>query len=337
MRKIMTYIVCIGFLISCENTEKKTGVIDIPMSDKEDPRLVLNDTFATGDVRRYGIFPNTLMDRSTLNEILEMATGGPQLYFAEGHYPIDISIEGLSNISMYFDNASLGGALIIIDNDNKESSNIVINGNLTVLDKIFIRKSNTIFFENIEVKSDTLNNVYHKRNRGVSIYVGSKDVNFKTLEISDTGGDEDAFFGHVAAALQVHGWDNNPSNLSIDHLRIINAARSAMYLTGFNHKIKKIEIANFGLGNDLNMLGLEDAKAGDEKAFSGVWINKCNDCVIDSLTIRNDRFKKGYSIHFGMGNYAKPTFINNLQFVGGAKKMDLKDDPLTNILVKSAF
>ncbi|MBA6151928.1 hypothetical protein [Gelidibacter maritimus] len=337
MKQFIIYVFCICFLFSCEKIERPRIQAPVNTNEKDDTKLIVNDTFSIGDVRRYGIFPNQTISNKKLAAIIEFSSGGPQLYFPKGFYPINLNIVGLSHISIYFDDATLGGGLTITDKENHQSSKIAINGNLKILDKIFIRESNNLFFENVTVKTDTLGSIYNSRNRGVSIYVGSKNIKFEKLKILNTGGDGSEFYTYVAAALQVHGWKNNPEYITINELEIQNAARTALYLTGQHHLLKKVQIKNFGFGSDANMFGLEDTKKGDEKMFSGAWINKCNDCVIDSLAIANKSLKGAYSINFGVGTYSQPTFINNVQFSENAKNMPLKDDPLTNILVKKTY
>jgi len=337
MKKLLFYLICVSLLSSCGKNEKQTLLSPMIIGNVDDSKLVINDSFPIGDVRRYGVYPNTTIAGSYLKAILEFSSGGSELYFPEGYYPINLSLVGLSNISIYFDHAILGGGLSIIDKANESSSRIAIKGNLKVLDKIFIRNSNNIYFQNVTVASDTVKNLYKNKNRGVSIYSGARYLKFEKLLIQDTGGDSLKFYTHIAAALQVHGWNNNPEYISIDELEIENAGRTALYLTGNNHLLKKVTIRNFGLGSPKNMFGLEDSNPGDETEFSGAWINKCNNCVIDSLSIKNSMHKGDYSIHFGIGQYSKPSFINNVQFLEHALKMPLKDDPLTNILVKKVY
>ena len=214
---------------------------------------------------------------------------------------------------------------------------IAINGELTVLDKVFVRKSNNISFDTINIKTDTTLNIYKTKNKGVSIYSGSNLLFFNKLSIINTGGQLDDTYKYTASALQIHGWNNNPENLTINHLSIFNADRTAVYITGNNHKIIKTEIINFGLGTNKNMQGLEDADLGEEKEFSGVWINKCSDCTFDTISISN-KFKKGnYSLRLDQGIYEKPTFIYNVRISEEAKNLEILADKLTNILVKNEY
>jgi len=92
------------------------------------------------------------------------------------------------------------------------------------------------------------------------------------------------------------------------------------------------------LGSNENMFGLDDAKTGEETVFSALWINKCNNCEIDSLDIYSTTpNKRGYSLRLDEGRYHEPTFINNIRMNGIAKQLPIFDDQLTNILVKNEY
>ena len=272
-----------------------------------------------------------------LNNVLYLANQGLPIQFPKGYYDTSIVLKKASNISLQFDEVILGGGFQIIDDNGEDSQFIKITGTLTILDKLFIRQSNNISFDDVLLTSDTIQNSFKQKNRGVSIYAGSKNIKFNSLTINETGGEPTEFFKYTAAALQVHGWKNNPENILINSLSINNAGRTALYLTGNNHQIKKAQVSNFGLGNNENMFGLDDASPGEETEFTAVWINRCNSCEIDSLSI-NSTFNKGkYSLRLDEGKYHEPTFINNIQLNNKAKELPIKDDKLTNILVKHEY
>lgn len=337
MKRLSNIVFCLSILfISCDYD--KNNKIEGPKINNtfNDSSFVKNTSFPKGDLRRYGIYPDTKINSKTLEGIFEMAQNGTTIHFPKGSYSTNVIIKGLSDLTLSFDDATICGALYILDSAEKQSNRIEIKGSLTILDKLFIRKSRNIIFNKVKVKTDTINNLLNKKNRGVSIYVGSKNILIKNLEIYNTGGTKDEHYKFSAAALQIHGWNNNPENINIEHLLIKDADRSAVYLTGNNQTIKKANIVEYGLGSAKNMFGLDDAKPGTEKQFSGFWINKCNDCVIDSLQISNIS-KKVFSLKFGLGAYSKPTFINNLSLREEAKRAPIESDLLTNVLVKNEY
>lgn len=135
----------------------------------------------------------------------------------------------------------------------------------------------------------------------------------------------------------MHGWNNNPKNININKLIVENASRTAVYLTGSKHIIKKLKINNFGTGSNTNMFGLEDAEPNEEKEFTGFWMNRCNFCEIDSLFINNIKNTGKYSLRLDEGVSSQPSFIHNIKFENQVKNMIIKDDVLTNILVENEF
>lgn len=337
MKKILSYIILFSIIWSCKNDEIKSVATPLVQGEVSDECCVKQPSYNKGDVRRYGIFPNKKINASYLKQCLELADQGLPLYWPQGKYDTSIILEGVTNVRLDFDNVVLTGSFQIINKDSVQSKNIKVSGDITILDKLFIRSSKRIDFDNVYVFSDTINNFYKKKNRGVSIYFGSKDINFKTLEIKETGGSASNFFKYTAAAFQVHGWNNNPEKINIKYLKIKDVARSALYLTGNNHKIERVEIENFGFGSDENMFGLEDAEPEAQKLFSGAWFNKCNDCTIDTLIIKANKDNKTYSARFDLGVYSKPCIINNIKLNSNAKKMPIEDDVLTNVLVKKVL
>ena len=335
MKSIILYSFLIGFFWSCQQVEKKPTQISFSQEEVSDTCCVKEASYKKGDVRRYGIFPNKRINTNYLKECLELADLGLPLYFPEGQYNTSIVLKGYSNVRLKFNNSVIAGGFQIINNDSVRSQNIIVKGEITILDKLFIKSSENIKFNKVNVVSDTLNNLFKSKNRGVSIYWGSKNVRFQNLTIEETGGDSTGFFKYTAAALQVHGYNNNPEGLFIKKLIIKNPSRTGLYLTGNNHKIHKIEIENFGLGSNENMFGLEDAKPKSETEFVGAWLNKCNDCTIDTLVINASANSKKYAARFDLGIYSEPCIINNIKLNKFANKLPIKDDELTNVLVKN--
>jgi len=325
-------------LILCLSCVDSKEIINIVPPEEtlnvDDSEFIIHQTFTKGDVRRYGVFPEQTISTNDFKNVLSLANQGLPIYFPAGYYNTSISLENTSNVTIKFDEVILAGHLQITNN----SERIKINGSVTILDKLFIVQSRDISFEKVIVKSNQTQNIYEQKNRGVSIYAGSKNIKFDSLFISDTGATRDDFFKHTAASLQIHGWNDNPKNIQINKLEINNAGRTALYLTGQNHKLNNIKISNFGLGSNENMFGLDDAKTGEETVFSALWINKCNNCEIDSLDIYSAApNKRGYSLRLDEGKYHEPTFINNIRMSGTAKQLPIFDDQLTNILVKNEY
>ncbi|MCL5127259.1 hypothetical protein [Algibacter sp. L4_22] len=334
---IILQIIALSFF-SCKKKDTALRILEPKISiNVDDTKYVINNVFSKGDVRRYGVLPNEDILEKRLKNIIDLASQGVVINFPKGHYKANLILKGKSNIHFIFNDAILNGYVNIIESNDIESSRIKFEGTITILDKLFIRKSNNIVFDNIIVKTDTINSLSKKKNRGVSIYAGSKKIEFNNLIIENTGGTSDNFYKYTAAALQIHGWNNNPKKITINNLHITNSDRTGLYITGEGHKIEKATITNFGLGSIKNMSGLSDTALGEEKAFAGVWINKCNNCIIDSLIVSNIKNKGTYSLNLDAGKYYEPTFINNISIKYRQSALPIKDVKLTNILVKNEF
>ncbi len=324
-------------MFSCKPENRNNTLKPKKIYKIDDTKYIQNSEYSKGDSRRYGVFPNQKINNKALNNCIALANKGLPITFSKGYYNTNIVLKGVSNVNFLFDNVILSGSFQIIEKEQRQSQQINIEGKLTVLDKLFIRKSSNISFDSLYIRSDTINNILNKKNRGASIYVGSKNISFDYLEIDNTGGEKDIHYKYVAAALQVHGWNNNPEYITINTLQINNADRTSLYLTGKGHLLKKVSIKNFGLGVADNMYGLEDASQGEERIFAGAWVNKCNNCEIDTLEIKGTFDKNLNSLKLGVGKYHQPSFINNIHFSPSLKKLPIKDDELTNILVKNEY
>ena len=111
--------------------------------------------------------------------MLSLANQGLPIYFPPGYYNTSISLENTSSVTIKFDEVILAGHLQITNN----SERIKINGSVTILDKLFIVQSRDISFEKVIVKSNQTQNIYEQKNRGVSIYAGSKNIKFDSLSL----------------------------------------------------------------------------------------------------------------------------------------------------------
>lgn len=339
---MIKYLILLLFFFSissCSDRKNKSPSSEKVVSTKsfDDSLWVKDYSFKKGDVRRYGLYPDKPISRSAVDSVLLIAEKGLKITFPKGFYNLSLEFAGKEDIVMYFDDITIGGSINIINTDNDLSKNIKLKGKISVLDKVFLRQAENISFDDLTIKSDTTRNIYKRLNRGLSVYAGSKNIFFKDLKIIDTGGKEDDFFKYTAAALQIHGWKKNPENIVIKNLLVRNASRTAVYITGINNKITKAKIENYGKSeNSRNIFGLEDAKPGSEKLFSGFWINKCNNCVIDSLEISN-LYNADYSLKFGIGEYSKPAVVENLRLSKKSEHEPIESDILTNVLVKNEY
>lgn len=303
----------------------------------DDRAYIVYSQYAYGDVRRYGIFPETKVSQENLENLLDLAERGVPLTVPSGYYPIGLRLVGKENISIRFENVILGGPLDIIEAENLRSSRIALTGNLSLLDRIFIRHSGNISIDSLVVYSNTEKNIYGKKNRGVSIYAGSRNIDINYLEVIDTGGEPDRHYQYSAAAVQIYGWNHNPQNVHIPTLKIKDAGRSGLYITGIGHRIEKLEVLGYGTGSSSELARLEDAPEGTEASYAGIWINKCDNCEFDSVRIANKASIDIFDLRLGPGEAFKPAIINSILTEGDPDRLKLQDSELTNVIIKKVM
>ncbi|WP_445386342.1 hypothetical protein ACT6NV_05960 [Robiginitalea sp. IMCC44478] len=334
-----TGLILLLFLaISCKSeTESKTILPPRVLDNFNDSAFVSNDSFPYGDIRRYGIFPEQTVPQNELQKLFQLAHQGVPLFFPAGYYPISLRIEGGEDISIHFEKVELGGELFIIEAENRNSSRISLKGNLRVMDRVFVRHSGDISMDTLLIHSDQKKNINGKKNRGLSIYAGSRNILIQYLEVFDAGGEPTKYYQYSAAAVQLHGWNNNPKNVRIGELKIRNAGRSGIYLTGNGHRIGKLEISGFGSGSNQQMAGLDDAPAGSARSFTGLWLNKCDNCELDSVRILNGDSEGFSELRLDPGEAFKPVIIHNLLIKHELSEPNIEDSELTNVIIKNVI
>lgn len=308
----------------------------------EEVKYVVNDNFPVGDVRRYGIVNNggdpihPYSKELTTETIFKLASKEKiKLFFPKGYYKFGLNFKGIKNITIESDNAEFGGPLYFIeDADGNESTDIEIKGDITTYYKIFMRKCRDIEFETINIVSNPEKNIAKLKSMGCDIYAGSKFIYFKNLNISGLGSNNDSF-KLSRAALQVHGWNNNPESITIDNLKIMSSDRHGVYLTGNNHEIQNISIDVFGEGRFKGMNELDDTEKGQTSKITGLWLNKCNNATIGEVKINTKNSKGEYAVWLDEGDTTQPTTIESITLNGGDKKLPLLAEETTNVVVRN--
>lgn len=346
MIKKLTYILFILLIVQCKketkqeeynsDTETTTATIN-----QEELNYVLNDSFPIGDVRRYGLkigggdpkHPYT--GEITTTSIFKMASKERiELFFPKGFYNFGIYFKGIKDIKVNFDHAEFAGPIYIIEGEDKSpSSDIYLKGDVTTYYKFFTRNSSDIIVNNITIKTDEEKNISKLRSMGCDIYSGTKNISFNTITIEDLGSGKDSY-KLTRAAMQVHGWNNNPEGLDVNKLHIKSSDSHGLYLTGANHVFKEIIVDRFGIGKDIVINDLEDSDKDQTSKITGVWINRVSDAEIGKITVNTDASKGTYGLWLDQGKAANPTIIYEVNFIGGDKKLPLFADDNTNVIVK---
>lgn len=324
-------------MLSCkENKDKSQDSIN-SLTDKtfNDSEYVLDPSYPKGDVRRYGIYPDSVFsknhpytNKAKIETVLDFAEKhGVELTFPKGYYDISLIFKGRRNIVAAFNEASFGGAIQVLNNDSIKSENIELKGDISTYDSFFSRESENIIIGNLKILSNPTKSIYKTRAKGCQIYAGTKDIKIKNLYVEDLGSDNESF-KYKSAALSIEGWNNNPENVQIKKIHIKSTDRHGIYITGKDHLIGDVVIDRFGMGSSVDMAPMQDAQKGEEKDFKALWVNKCYDSFIENITIDEKNSKGEYTAHFDYGDPKRPFTIGRFKVLNDNPDIGLlKENP----------
>ena len=338
-------ILFISLFFSCK-TDKKTEDSSKRDSKKEifnDSLYVLNKNFKVGDVRRYGIYPDSTFGNihpktkiSKFQTVLNIAENhGVELFFPKGYYGRGLFLESKKNIKINFDNAEFNTITISAARDSiiKKSENIRFKGTVISYGGLAITKAIDVLIDSVYIKTNLHKNV--SRSRGCHIYAGAENVTIKYLYVDDLGSGSKKYINNHAA-LAIDGYKNNPVNVQIKKVHIKSSDRHGAYITGSDHIIDELIIDKFGVGSSKHMSGMQDAnnKIEEHKEFKGLWVNRCYDSFIEKVTINTKDSKGKYAIHFDEGDKNRPVTIGRLKILNPKKSIKSKVEPKTGVIVE---
>lgn len=337
-------LILVFILISCKNDTKKQNTSESQNKDSvqfDDSAYVLNSDFPIGDVRRYGVFPDStyasthpFTKKNKIETIIELAKeNNLEITFPKGFYKESIILKGEKDLKITFDSAEFGGMIQIYENDSVPSQNIVFKGNLISYAGFFVRKSNDITIENLTLKSNKSKNIFGIRSKGCVIDAGTENIKINKLLVEDLGSEPEAH-KYNNSALSIQGWNNNPINVQIKKVHIKSSDRHGIYITGNDHLIGDVVIDNFGIGSSTNMSQMQDAANGEEKSFKALWINRCYDSFIENITINEKDSKGKYTAHFDEGDKKRPFVIGNFNVINDNSNIAVLKEPNTNVIIE---
>ena len=257
MKNLYFFLCILVLFLSCKekpasgktDSDKKTAFKETQKNLSENA-YILNENFPKGDVRRYGIFPDSaftnihpVSKKSKITTVLDMAEANKiELFFPKGYYKTALLLDSRKNIQLRFDKAEFDLVHITqISKNHKKPENIELKGELIIYDRLGITEATNIKIDTVYLKSDIEKSIRSMRSRGCHIYHGCKKIKIKYLSIDDFGSGDNRYKNNHAS-LAVDGWKNNPENLHIQKLYIKSSDRHGIYLTGSNHKIDEIII-----------------------------------------------------------------------------------------------
>lgn len=316
------------FFFSCnkktkENLDKESGIekVNIKKTKYSEEQLVINKEYKIGDVRRYGMFPDSaysyrhpITNNPKITDVLDIAENeGIELFFPKGFYNVPLILDSRENIKIKSDKAEFDIIHITVDPEiKKKPRNITIKGTIISFDRLGITEATNVKIDSVIIKSDTIKSARKMRARGCHIYYGSNHISIEYLQVNDFGSG-DKRYDNNHAALAIDGWGDQPKNVYIGKVHIKSTDRHGVYITGENHFIGDIFIDKFGVGNDKDMSPMQDADAKEEKLFAGVWINRCYNSIINNIYINNKKSKGYFSVNFDEGDMDKPVKIQYLE------------------------
>ncbi|MCL5127261.1 hypothetical protein [Algibacter sp. L4_22] len=319
--------------------KKEKNVVKEVFSDSI---YVLNNEYAIGDARRYGVtaktaklqHPNTGKNR--IASVLDLAEqSGLEISFPSGYYGMDLTLDSRKNLNLKFNRSEF--SLIHITQRKKEDEipeNIRLKGTLISYDRLGITEAKNITIDTVYLKTDVTKSLRNMRNRGCHIYHGCSNIKINYLEIDDFGSG-DASYQYNHAAVAIDGYSNNPDNIVISKVYIKSSDRHGVYMTGTDNTIKELIIDSFGTGSSEFMSGMQDAnnKAGENKEFTALWMNKCDYCYVDKVTINEAGSRGVNTVFLDAGDPLKKSEVSKLIILNDNSKMGVKKDANTNIVI----
>lgn len=333
-------IIFVLFLISsCKEKQEKNETSDkdlINLSFDENS-YVTNLNFAIGDVRRYGLTASTVLkihpktNKTFLETILDIAEESKiEMVFAPEFYKTNLKLNERKNIKLKFNDSKFNSLRLIKRDSINFPENIKLSGKLSVYGNLGITGAENIVIDSIILISDKQKNLWGKRNTGAHFYLGCENIKLKYIEVQDLGSGE-SHYKNAHAAIVIDGAGNNPKNICIDKAHVKSTDRHGVYITGTDNYIKELIIDKFGEGDSNFMSGMQDAVKGEEKEFTGLWINKCYDCAFDKVTINEKESKGKYTAFFDAGDKTKPTLIGEMIILNDNKAIGIKRDDNTAV------
>lgn len=305
-----------------------------------DSNYVLDDSFPNGDARRYGVSSKTAKllhpysGKNRLVTALDIAEKtGKKMSFPSGYYGMDLILDHRQDLKLRFNNSEFSLIHITQEYDSlPKPKNIILRGNIISYDRLGITEAKNIKIDSVHIKSNISKSLRGLRSRGCHIYYGCEGINIGYLQIDDFGsGDKSYKYNH--AALAIDGWNNNPQNINIKKVYIKSTDRHGIYLTGENHFLGEVVIDKYGIGSSDHIEPMQDAKAGEEKHFKALWINKSYNSIIKNITINEKDSKGKYTAHFDYGEKNRPVIIKRLNIINNSKDVKILKDDNNGVLV----
>jgi hypothetical protein len=204
---------------------------------------------------------------------------------------------GIYNTGMNWSSLAYSGAKVIMNgvqlngilhvqssaipaiNDPK-LKNLRFYGDITILDRLGLNNIQDVTFDNIRMKSDSVNNIATpgSKGRGVHIYFGCDDVRINSLIIDDCENSN-----NTDAALAIDGNGANPTNIRINRVWVKKSDCHGAYITGFNHFIDELRVDEYAKLQPTRAIQDSDGLVQSQQGC-GVWLNRVTGTINKIIT-----------------------------------------------------
>lgn len=345
MNRIIAVLTAI-FILSCKpHVGNSINVLNSSIKNESfnDKNYVLNSKYPVGDVRRYGIYPDSsyasihpFTNLPKITTVIDLAEQhGIELFFPKGNYGISLILDSRKNLDLRFNMAEFD--IIHITNYPDPTifpEKIRLKGSIVTYDRLGITEAKDIEIDSVYIVSNPEKNHRKLRSRGCHIYHGCKNIKINYLAVDDfgSGGEE---YANNHPALAIDGWGNNPVAVQIEKVYIKSSDRHGIYITGRDHVINEVIIDRFGAGSWQDMSPMQDAESGEEKDFKDIWINRCYNSKINHILINEEGSSGKFTAHFDEGDPSKPCTIKRLKVLNDNPHIEILKNISTGVVVGS--
>lgn len=246
----------------------------------DDETGVINVGYRTGDVRRYGVFPDATTDWANTNPdriaaiLANSCVDGIEVFWPRGHYATSINLGADHDGSrMYFDNAVFGGILHLTSG----VSDVNWRGEVSTYDRFGITAggSDNIRLPIIHCLSDATKNIATVGAAGRGVHIqDTSNLYFEMLDVEDCGAASASLpgsTGNLAAVwLECQGYSGIRGRI-----RVRNSQTNGVFINGLDIDL---DIRVDGYGNaviDTGIVPLAGLSLTQTQLGSGVIFQRC--------------------------------------------------------------
>lgn len=330
MKKYILLITVLVTVFSCKK-EKEIKSPKITYDVVLEQNLTVNDTYAIGDVRRYGVMPDTGIGvhpktkNRKIDELIKLASSGLEIVFPKGYYKTSLILSKKANITMKFNDAAFSGSVQLKDSTH----NIRLNGHIKSYSSFVFNTAHNITCNKLTVLDNTEKNISKLRPSGVHILNDSRDITIDKIIVKGVGENK---YSH--AALKVYGYPKLPSYVRIDELSVESSDVNGVLIMGEEIYINKVAVKSFGHAKENNLAKLSNLpKDFDKNNYVGLWLNKNTSSIYKYVSVNT--VNEQVAVRLGTGNSEDPTVISELKLQDKKNTEFLVDDAeTTNVVVE---